>query len=168
MKLDRRTIAVSAALFLGTLLVFSRAIGNDFVNYDDPVYVTENPRVQAGLTLEEIRWALTTGEVANWHPLTWISHMVDWSLFEDDPRGHHVVSIVWHALNTILVFLLFRRLTNAFWLSAFSAALFAWHPLRVESVAWISERKDVLSGFFGLLALWAYVVYAQQRGAKWY
>jgi protein O-mannosyl-transferase len=167
-KLDRRTIAVSAALFLGTLLVFSRAIGNDFVNYDDPVYVTENPRVQAGLTLDGIRWALATGAAANWHPLTWISHMVDWSLFEDDPRGHHAVSIVWHALNTVLVFLLFRRLTNAFWLSAFSAALFAWHPLRVESVAWIAERKDVLSAFFGLFALWAYVVYAQQRSAKFY
>jgi tetratricopeptide (TPR) repeat protein len=168
MKLDRNTIAVSAALFLGTLLLFSRAVGNDFVNYDDPVYVTENPPVQAGLTVEGIRWALTTGVAANWHPLTWISHMVDWSVFEDNPRGHHAVSIVWHALNSILVFLLFRRLTNAFWLSAFSAALFAWHPLRVESVAWIAERKDVLSAFFGLLALWAYVVYAQQRGAKWY
>src|SRR6266481_5077309 len=168
MSLDRRTIAVSAALFLGTLLVFSRAIGNDFVNYDDPVYVTENPPVQTGLTLEGIRWALTTGTAASWHPLTWISHMADWSVFEDDPRGHHAVSVVWHALNTVLVFLLFRRLTNAFWLSAFSAALFAWHPLRVESVAWIAERKDVLSSFFGLLALWAYVVYTQQRSAKWY
>ena len=168
MKLDRCTIAVSAALFLGTLLVFGRAIGNDFINYDDPVYVTENPPVQAGLTLEGIRWALTTGAAANWHPLTWISHMVDWSVFEDDPRGHHAVSIVFHALNSILVFLLFRRLTNAFWLSAFSAALFAWHPLRVESVAWVAERKDVLSAFFGLFALWAYVVYAQQRSTKWY
>jgi tetratricopeptide (TPR) repeat protein len=167
-KVDRRTIAVSAALFFGTLLVFSRAIGNDFVNYDDPVYVTENPRVQAGLTPDGIQWAVTTGVAANWHPLTWISHMVDWSLFEDDPRGHHAVNIVWHALNTVLVFLLFRRLTNAFWLSAFSAALFAWHPLRVESVAWIAERKDVLSAFFGLFALWAYVVYVQQRSAKFY
>jgi Tfp pilus assembly protein PilF len=167
-KFDRRTIAVSAALFFGTLFVFSRAIGNDFVNYDDPVYVTENPHVQAGLTVEGIRWALTTGAAANWHPVTWFSHMVDWSLFEDDARGHHVISVVWHALNTILVFLLFRRLTNAFWLSVFNAALFAWHPLRVESVGWIAERKDVLSGFFGLFALWAYVVYAQQRGAKWY
>jgi protein O-mannosyl-transferase len=167
-KLDRRTIAVSAVLFLGTLLVFSRAIGNDFVNYDDPVYVTENPRVQAGLRPEGIRWALTTGAAANWHPLTWISHMVDWSVFEEDPHGHHAVSVVWHALNAILVFVLFRRLTNAFWLSAFSAALFAWHPLRVESVAWIAERKDLLSGFFGLFALWAYVVYAQQHRANWY
>jgi Tfp pilus assembly protein PilF len=168
MNFDRRTIAVSAALFFGTLLVFSRAANNDFVNYDDPVYVTENPRVQAGLTLGAIRWALTTGAAANWHPLTWISHIVDWSLFEDDARGHHAVSMVWHALNAILVFLLFQRLTNGFWLSAFSAALFAWHPLRVESVAWIAERKDVLSGFFGLLTLWAYVIYAQQRSKKWY
>jgi protein O-mannosyl-transferase len=161
MNLDRRTVTVSAALFLGTLLVFSRAIGNDFVNYDDPIYATENPHVQAGLTPGAFRWALTTGAAAHWHPLTWISHMMDWSLFEDDPRGHH-------ALNAVLVFLLFQRLTKEFWFSAFSAALFAWHPLRVESVAWIAERKDVLSGFFGLLALWAYVIYAQQRSAKWY
>ena len=168
MKLDRSEIAISVALFLGTLLVFSRADDNDFVNYDDPIYVTENPRVQSGLTLGAIRWALTTGTAANWHPLTWISHMVDWSLFDDDPRGHHATNIIWHAFNTILVFLLFRRLTNGFWFSAFSAALFAWHPLRVESVAWIAERKDVLSGFLGLLALWTYVVYAQQRKAKWY
>jgi Flp pilus assembly protein TadD len=167
-KLDRRTIAVSAALFLGTLLIFSRAIGNDFVNYDDPVYVTENPYVQAGLTLPGIRWAFTTDAAANWHPLTWISHMVDWSLFEDDQRGHHAVSIVLHALNAVLVFLLFLRLTNGFWLSAFSGALFAWHPLRVESVAWIAERKDVLSGFFGLLALWSYAAYAQQKTRNWY
>jgi tetratricopeptide (TPR) repeat protein len=169
---DRRTLAVSAALFLGTLLVFSRAIGNDFVNYDDPIYVTENPQVQAGLTVSGIQWAATTAAAANWHPLTWISHMVDWSLFEDDSRGHHAVSVVWHALNAVLVFLLFRQLTKAFWLSAFSAALFAWHPLRVESGAWIAERKDVLSAFFGLFALWAYVVYAQQRhqqrNRRWY
>jgi hypothetical protein len=168
MSLDRRTFAVSAALFLGTLLVFSRAVGNDFVNYDDPVYVTDNPCVQAGLTLEGIQWALTTDAAANWHPLTWISHMVDWSLFEDDPRGHHAVSIVLHGLNAVLVFLLFLRLTNGFWLSALSGAFFAWHPLRVESVAWIAERKDVLSGFFGLLALWSYVVYTQQKTRKWY
>jgi protein O-mannosyl-transferase len=168
LPVDRRTITVSAALFLGTLLVFSRALGNDFVNYDDPIYVTENPHVQAGLTPRAIRWALTTGAASNWHPLTWVSHMMDWSLFEDDPRGHHAVSIGLHALNAVLVFLLFQRLTNGFWLSVFSAALFAWHPLRVESVAWIAERKDVLSGFFGLLALWAYVIYTQQRSAKWY
>jgi tetratricopeptide (TPR) repeat protein len=126
--------------------------------------------VQAGVTPGGIRWALTTGAAANWHPLTWISHMVDWSFFEDDPRGHHAMSVVWHALNAVLVFLLFRRLTNAFWFSALSAALFAWHPLRVESVAWIAERKDVLSAFFGLFALWAYVVYTQQqqRNRRWY
>jgi protein O-mannosyl-transferase len=168
MKVDRRTLAVSVALFFGTLLLFSRAGGNDFVNYDDPIYVTENPHVQAGLTLHGIRWALTTSAAANWHPLTWISHMLDWSLFEDDPRGHHAVSITLHAVNAVLVFLLFLRLINGFWLSAFSAALFAWHPLRVESVAWIAERKDVLSGCFGLLALWAYLTSVQQRSRKWY
>jgi protein O-mannosyl-transferase len=168
MMLDRRTLALSIALFFATLLVFSRAFNNDFVNYDDPVYVTENAAVQGGVTLDGIRWALTTGAASNWHPLTWISHMIDWSLFEQDPRGHHAVSIVLHALNAVLVFLLFQRLTNAFWFSGFSAALFAWHPLRVESVAWIAERKDVLSGFFGLIVLYAYLVYAQHGNGRWY
>jgi len=165
---DRRTLAVSAALFIGTLLVFGRALNNDFVNYDDPVYVTENPPVQGSVTLLAIQWALTTGAASNWHPLTWISHMIDWSLFEQDPRGHHAVSILLHAFNAVLVFLLFQRLTNALWFSGFSAALFAWHPLRVESVAWVAERKDVLSGFFGLIVLSAYLMYARQRKRRWY
>jgi len=168
MMFDRRNIAVGVALFFGTLAVFSRGIGNDFVNYDDPVYVTENRPVQAGLTLHGMRWALTTDTGANWHPLTWLSHMIDWSLFEEDPRGPHAVSIVLHACNAVLVFIIFQRLTNSYWFSAFSAALFAWHPQRVESVAWIAERKDVLSGFFGLLVFWAYLRYARGRSARWY
>jgi tetratricopeptide (TPR) repeat protein len=149
------------ALFLGTLLVFCRAIGNDFVGYDDPDYVTKNSHVQDGLGWGGVQWALTSGAASNWHPLTWVSHMTDWTLFGDDPRGHHAVSLLWHALNAVLVFLLLRRLTGGFWSCAFCAALFAWHPLRVESVAWVAERKDVLSGFFGLAALWAYASYAR-------
>jgi len=158
---DRRRVAwICVALFFGSLLVFGRAIGNGFVNYDDPDYVTKNSHVQKGLGWDGVQWALTSGEASNWHPLTWVSHMADWTLFGDDPRGHHAVSLGWHALNAVLVFLVLRRLTGSLWASAFCAALFAWHPLRVESVAWVAERKDVLSGFFGLSALWAYSNYA--------
>ena len=159
---DRLRVAgICLLLFLGTLLVFCRAIGNDFIGYDDPDYVTQNSHVQGGLGWDGVQWALASGAASNWHPLTWVSHMTDWSLFGADPRGHHADSLVWHALNAVLVFLLLRRLTGGLWPAAFCAALFAWHPLRVESVAWVAERKDVLSGFFGLAALWAYLNYAR-------
>ena len=159
---DRRRVAwICLALFAGTLLVFGRSIGNGFVNYDDPDYVTKNTHVQDGLGWDGVQWAFTSGAASNWHPLTWMSHMTDWTFFGDDPAGHHAVSVVWHALNAVLVFLVLRRLTGNLWASAFCAAFFAWHPLRVESVAWVAERKDVLSGFFGLAALWAYASYAR-------
>jgi tetratricopeptide (TPR) repeat protein len=161
----RRTLVVCAALFLGTLLLFARAIGHDFVNYDDPDYVTANSHVRAGLSLEGMRWAMTSGEASNWHPLTWMSHQLDSTLFGQNPRGHHATSVLWHALNAVLAFLALRRLTGAFWTSAFFAALFAWHPLRVESVAWVAERKDVLSGFFWFAVLWLYAVYVERRRA---
>ena len=147
-------IAICEILFIGTWLLFSRALGNDFVNYDDPDYVTANEHVRAGLNLAGINWALRSGEASNWHPLTWVSHMLDASLFGPNPRGHHATSVFLHAANAVLAFLAFRRLTGALWTSAVFAALFAWHPLRVESVAWVAERKDVLSGFFWFLALW--------------
>lgn len=143
-----RLLIVSGVLFLGTLLLFARTLGNDFIGYDDPAYVTENLQVQTGLGWSGIYWAFTTGAVSNWHPLTWLSHQLDWQLFGASPAGHHATSVFWHALNAVLVFLLFRKLTGSFWTSAFSAALFAWHPLRVESVAWISERKDHYSARF--------------------
>ena len=155
------------ALVLGalTILLFSRAIGHGFVNYDDPDYVTANARVQGGLTWAGIRWALTAGEASNWHPLTWMSHQLDVTLFGLDPRGHHATSVLWHAVNAALAFLALRRLTGSLWRSAFCAALFAWHPLRVESVAWVSERKDVLSGFFFFAVLWLYAGYVERRRA---
>ena len=162
--------AVLAALFLGTLLLFSRGWRHDFVNYDDPDYVTANPWVKAGLTLDGVKWALTAGHASNWHPLTWMSHMLDVSLHGMNPHGHHATSIVLHALNAVVAFAALRRLTGAFWASAFCAALFAWHPLRVESVAWVSERKDVLSGLFWWLVLWGYARYAALRrggGGAW-
>ncbi len=156
-------IAIAIALFVLTALLFSRALGHDFVNYDDPDYVTANEHVQAGLTRDGVAWALRSGEASNWHPLTWVSHMVDASLFGNNPRGHHATSVLLHALNAALAFLALRRLTGALWASAVCAALFAWHPLRVESVAWVAERKDVLSGFFWFGVLWAYAVYAERR-----
>jgi len=158
-----RLPAVCAVLFIGTLLLFSRAVPHDFLDLDDPDYVSQNPHVQAGLTWAGMHWAFTTDAGGNWHPLTWFSHMLDWQLFGSDPRGHHATSILWHALSAVMAFLALRRLTGAFWTSAVCAALFAWHPLRVESVAWVAERKDVLSVFFGLVTLWAYAAYAEKR-----
>ena len=165
----KRVGIIAAVLFFGTVLLFWRAVGHDFVNYDDPDYVTDNVHVKAGLSAETFRWALTSGEASNWHPLTWVSHLADVSLFGLNPHGHHATSVVWHALNAVLAFLALRRLTGAFWPSAFFAALFAWHPLRVESVAWVAERKDVLSGFFWLAVLWLYASYVDRRrsGGDW-
>lgn len=151
------------ALLLGliTLLAYLPALHNGFVNYDDETYVTKNPMVQSGLTWAGIQWAFTTFHFSNWHPLTWISYMVDCQLFRLNPAGHHLGNLLLHATNTSLLFVLLWRLTGRLGASAFVAALFAWHPLHVESVAWISERKDVLSMFFGLLALLSYVCYVQ-------
>lgn len=148
--------AIAAGLAVLTFAIFSRILGNGWVNYDDPVYVTHNPHVIAGLDRDGLRWALTSGEATNWHPVTWLSHMLDMTLFGDEPRGHHLTSVLLHSANAALAFLALRALTGARWTSAAAAALFAWHPLRVESVAWLSERKDVLSGFFFLASLWAW------------
>lgn len=153
---------VCLALFCGTLLLFSRAINHSFIDCDDPDYVTKNVHVQAGLTWPGVRWAFTSGDAANWFPVTWLSHMLDWQLLGSNTRGPHAVNIFWHSLSAVMAFLVLRRLTGAFWTSAVSAALFGCHPLRVESVAWVAERKDVLSVFFGLLTLWAYAVYAEK------
>jgi Flp pilus assembly protein TadD len=127
-----------------------------FVNYDDPDYITGNAHVTGGLTWANIAWAFQSGHAANWHPLTWISHMMDCQLFGLNPAGHHLTNLLFHIANTLLLFVLLEKLTGAIWRSFFVAALFAWHPLHVESVAWASERKDVLSAFFWMLALLAY------------
>ena len=170
----RREAWLAAGLFVATLLLFWRAVPHDFINFDDPDYVTENPHITGGLTGEGIRWAFSTGEVSYWHPLTWLSHMADCSLFGLNPRGHHATSVVLHALNAALAFLVLRRLTGRVLLAAFAAALFAWHPLRVESVAWVAERKDVLGMFFTLATIGVYAGYARRRDAakagvwRWY
>ena len=154
---------IGLLLALITLLAYWPVAHNGFVNYDDNEYVTENRVVQNGLTWAGIKWAFTTGHASNWHPVTWLSHMLDCELFGLNAGAHHAVSLLWHTANTVLLFLLLLRLTRKLWPSAFVAALFAWHPLHVESVAWVAERKDVVSTGFALLSLLAYARYAQRR-----
>lgn len=148
-------------LFFLVVVVFVPALRNGFFSLDDGLYVTANPHVTQGLTLQGISWAWRTSEASNWHPLTWISHMIDCQLFGLNPEGHHATSLIIHALNTVLLFLFLKQATGAFWKSFIVAALFGMHPLRVESVVWVAERKDVLSAFFWLLTLLAYVRYTR-------
>jgi tetratricopeptide (TPR) repeat protein len=155
-----RLIALLLALI--TLVVYLPVTRDGFLNYDDNDYVTENSFVKNGLTWAGIKWAFTTSHAANWHPITWLSHMTDCELFGLNPGAHHLVSALFHSANAALLFVLLLRLTKRVWPSAIIAALFSWHPLHVESVAWISERKDVLSTFFALLALLSYAKYMQE------
>ena len=158
---QRLTYALLAAsLLLMTIALYWPVTGNDFIAFDDPDYVTGNAQVQSGLTWAGFKYAFSTLTSANWHPLTMLSHMLDCQLFGLKPWGHHLTSLLLHALNAVLLFALLRQLTGATWRSFFVAALFAVHPLRVQSVAWVAERKDVLSGFFGLLTLLFYTRYA--------
>lgn len=150
------------ALFAGTFLLYVPSLFNGFVAVDDPYYITNRPIVQRGLTLEGFKWAFTTTEFANWLPVTWLSHMLDCQLFGLNPTGHHLTSALIHAANAALVFLLLKRLIGATGRSLAVALLFAAHPLRVESVAWLSERKDILCGLFFLLTLLAYTAYARR------
>ncbi len=166
-----REITVVVFLAALTLGVYWSVVTHDFINYDDPLYVTENPRVQAGLTRAGVVWAftgITTEQRTYWHPLTWLSHMLDCQLFGFKAGAHHAVNLGFHTANTLLLFLLFRRMTGALWRSAVLAALFALHPLQVDTVAWVAERKNVLSTFFWLLTLLAYVRYARRPGAARY
>jgi tetratricopeptide (TPR) repeat protein len=154
---------ICALLVLAVLAVYLPVIKFSFLTYDDDYYVTRNPHVAGGLTSAGLRWAFTHVHSANWHPLTWLSHMLDCQLYGLAPAGHHLTNLLFHAANTVLLFLWLRSLTSAFWRSAFVAALFALHPLHVESVAWVAERKDVLCSFFGLLSLWTYTRYVEGR-----
>lgn len=153
---------ICLALAIATFGVYRGVGGFEFINFDDPDYVTENPIIKAGLTFRGLGWAFTHCYADNWHPLTWISHMLDCQIFGMHAGGPHLVNVTLHAANAILMFLLLQRMTGAQWRSAMVAALFALHPLHVESVAWISERKDVLSTFFALLTLLAYVRYVNE------
>jgi tetratricopeptide (TPR) repeat protein len=157
-----RVSAVCLVLAAITFAVFGQTAGFDFVNYDDNSYIYDNPVVERGLTLQGTVWALTYGKIGHWHPLTWLTHMADCQAYGLWAGGHHLTNVALHAAAAVLLFLALREMTGSLWRSAFVAGLFAIHPLRVESVAWISERKDVLSGVFFMLTLWAYTRYARQ------
>jgi len=176
-KIFERPLIICLLLAVMTLAVYWPAIHCDFLNYDDPLYFTSNPHVLTGLTPGNVVWAFTTEHASNWHPVTWLSLMLDAQWFGEGPMGPHLTNLLLHTANTMLLFLLLRRLMSlrpnqsvgatapqaaATWPSALVAALFALHPLHVESVAWVAERKDVLSAFFGLLSLWAYARYAEE------
>ncbi|MBI3607391.1 MAG: tetratricopeptide repeat protein [Nitrospirae bacterium] len=155
-------------LIVGTVAVFWQVESHGFINYDDPGYVTKNPHIRQGFTRESLTWALTATYFSNWHPLTWLSYMLDYRLFGDNPRGYHVVNVGLHAANTVLLFVVLRRMTGVLWPSVFVAALFGIHPMHVESVVWVAERKDVLSTLFWLLAMGAYARYAERPRAASY
>jgi tetratricopeptide (TPR) repeat protein len=164
----RRTILLSLALGLITLVLYWPATGFEFVCFDDHLYIQDNPSVRQGLCLASLKWAWTTNEANYWIPLTWISHIVDYSLFGLFAGGHHLTSIVLHSLNTVLLFLLLKSLTRSLWPSLLVAALFGWHPLHVESAAWVAERKDILSTLFLLLTIWAYSRYVERPTIRRY
>jgi tetratricopeptide (TPR) repeat protein len=159
-------VCVCLFLALSTLVVYWPVTGHEFVNYDDTDYVTANPDVQAGLSSKGLAWVWHSDVARNWHPVTMLSHMLDCQLYGLKPRGHHLTSLLFHIANTLLLFLLLRKMTGALWRSGVVAALFALHPLHVESVAWVAERKDVLSTFLFLLTLWAYVAYVNRSKVR--
>lgn len=155
-------------LVLASLVLYNPAAHDPFNNFDDDKYVTDNTQVTQGLHWNTVKWAFTTMAEANWHPLTWLSHELDWQLFHFNPTGHHYVNVLWHAINACLLFLVLLQATGFVWRSWVVAALFALHPINVESVAWISERKNLLSMFFFLAALAAYRWYTQKPNRKRY
>ncbi len=165
---NKRTVVFCLLLVAATLAVYNPVNRNAFVNFDDDHYITGNPHVLAGLNWSTVKWAFTNYYEANWHPLTWLSHALDAQLFGLNPVGHHYMNVVLHALNAVLLFLLLQSATGFTWRSLMVAALFALHPVNVESVAWASERKNVLSMMFLLLALQAYGWYARRPAAGRY
>src|ERR1039458_8832321 len=162
----RREAIICLGLAAITVALYWPVHRHDFINFDDRDYVTENPTVRAGITWPGVRWAFGGSHASNWHPLTWLSHMLDCQVFGLKPGAHHLVSLGFHIANTLLLFLALNQMTRAAWRSALVAALFAWHPLHVESVSWVAERKDVLSAFFFMLTLWAYGRYGTVQSLK--
>lgn len=158
---SKPTVMLCLLLAVITLLVYNRAASSEFINFDDPQYVTNNSHIREGLTWSTIQWAFTTYEAGNWHPLTWLSHALDAQLIALNPAGHHYVNVLFHVINSLLLFLVLLSATRSRWLSWLAAAIWALHPVNVESVAWVSERKNLLSMFFFLLAMHAYEKYAR-------
>jgi hypothetical protein len=164
----KRDIIICVLLAASILLIYGQVIHHEFVNYDDDLYVTKNVHVQNGLTWGGIKWAFSLNEVVYLHPLTWLSHMLDVQLYGMDPGWHHLTNVWFHIVNCILLFLILKRMTGEAWCSAFVAALFAIHPINVESVVWVAERKNVLSTFFWMLTLWCYIRYVAHPGIARY
>ncbi len=163
---DQRTRFIICAILIAiTLGIYYQVAHFDFINFDDPAYVYENDVVQQGVTWPGIVWAFAREHSANWHPLTWISHMIDCQLFGLDAGGHHIINLLLHTVTGTLLFLFLNRVTGAMWRSTFVAALFLWHPMHIESVAWISERKDVLSALFFVLTLMSYACYVERTNS---
>jgi tetratricopeptide (TPR) repeat protein len=167
-KDKRKLVLIFGGLVLITLAAYEPVRLNGFVNFDDPVYVTDNPFVVKGLNAQSIKWAFTRAHYGTWHPVTSLSHMLDCQIFGLNPLGHHLVSLLIHTTNVLLLFWVMKRLTGGVWTSVFVAAVFAVHPLNVESVAWVSERKSVLSGLFWFLTILAYIRYAEQPNSDRY
>ena len=166
--IDRKKVLISILLVAATLAVYGQVIGFRFVNLDDNHYITENPAVLEGLTQQGILWAFTTFYADFWHPLTWLSHMLDVELYGLWAGGHHLTSLLLHLASTVLLFLVLAAMTGANAPSAAVAALFALHPLHVESVAWVAERKDVLSGLLWVLTMGTYAWYARDPSRRRY
>jgi protein O-mannosyl-transferase len=152
---------IAIFLIVASCIAYGRISGNDFISFDDDQYITENNHIKSGISPENIRWAFTAVVVGNWHPLTLLSHTLDWSLFGANASGHHLTNLLLHIGSVLFLFFFLSRTTRNLWPSAFAAALFALHPLRVESVAWAAERKDVLSMFFGLACIYTYASYVK-------
>jgi len=167
-RIDRSIFFGCLFLVLINILIYGQTLGHDFLNYDDDKYITQNPHVLTGLNFDNTKWAFSTTHSRHWHPLTWLSHMMDGHLFGKAPGGHHLSNLLFHIINTILLFYVLQRCTGAFWCSFFVAALFAVHPLHVQSVAWISDRKDLLSTFFALLAVRAYIRFSEKPAHRNY
>jgi len=164
----RRDLLICIALAIVTMAVFAQVRQFAFIDYDDPDYVTDNDHVRSGLSSENILWSFRESHAANWHPVTWMSHMLDCDLFGLKPGYHHLTNAFFHVLNSVLLFFLLKQMTGEVWRSAFVAGLFALHPLHVESVAWVSERKDVLSTFFLMLTIMTYVRHVNRPKSGWY
>src|SRR5271166_758621 len=165
---EKHALLLSLLLVAAVFVFYAPAARNGFLNYDDDTYITNNPHIRAGLTRATVKWAFTTYDAANYHPLTWLSHALDIQLFGLNSAVHHEVSVLLHAANAVLLFLLLLNATGFAWRSLFVAALFALHPINVESVAWAAERKNVLSMLFFLLALHAYAWYTRRPGLDRY
>ena len=159
-------IIICVFLVVATFAIYSQVQDHEFLNYDDKQYVTDNLKVQAGLTRESVSWAFTISHHATWFPMTWLSHMLDYQLYGSHPKGHHLTSLFLHIANALILFIVLSRMTGALWQSGFVAVIFALHPFNVESVAWVAQRTNVLSTFFWLLTMWAYIRYVEKPNIK--